>query len=168
MNAEVKILKRLLPRVFSKKLPKTIEIVKILGTLSQKINLIYRGKNKPADVLSFRYGKDYPVRSRAVHNTHGRHLLADQKKKQSSQKGRKNFKEIFSREASNGDYGEILVCPEVIRREAKKQGNTYKYQFTWMVLHGILHLAEIHHERSPKMAKRVAALEKRVLRKLFS
>ena len=66
------------------------------------------------------------------------------------------------------DYGEILVCPEVIRREAKEQGNTYKYQMTWMILHGILHLAELHHEESKRVAQRVEALEKRVLHKLFS
>lgn len=123
MDKEVKNLLRLMPRVFSQKLPREIIVVKISRRKSCRLNLIYRNKNKPANVLSFRYDKD---------------------------------------------YGEILVCPEVIRREAKKQGNTYRYQMTWMILHGILHLAGLHHERSLKMAKRVMALEERVLRKLFS
>lgn len=64
------------------------------------------------------------------------------------------------------DYGEILVCPEVIRREAKAQGNTYKYQVTWMILHGMLHLAGLHHEKSLKTAKRVERIERDVPAKL--
>lgn len=65
------------------------------------------------------------------------------------------------------DYGEILVCPEIIRREAKKQGNAYKYQFAWMILHGMIHLAGMHHEGSREKAKRVEKLEERVLGALF-
>ena len=58
------------------------------------------------------------------------------------------------------DYGEILVCPTVVQREAKVQGHTYEYQVTWMILHGTLHLAGVHHEGSP----RVAALSERIER----
>ena len=65
------------------------------------------------------------------------------------------------------DYGEILVCPEVIRREAKEQRNTYKYQMTWMILHGMLHLAGMHHERSRSAAGRVEKLEEKILSKIF-
>lgn len=67
----------------------------------------------------------------------------------------------------NADYGEILVCTEVIRREAKKQGNSFKYQMTWMILHGMLHLAGIHHESSRIMAERVEKLEHSILAKVI-
>lgn len=65
------------------------------------------------------------------------------------------------------DYGEILLCPKIIRREAKEQGNTYKYQFAWMILHGMLHLAGMHHERSKQEARRVEKMEEQVLKRLF-
>lgn len=65
------------------------------------------------------------------------------------------------------NYGEILVCPEVVRREARIQGNSYKYQMTWMVLHGMLHLAGLHHEKSKAAAKRVSDLEQKLLEGLF-
>lgn len=68
---------------------------------------------------------------------------------------------------AKADYGEILVCPEVIRREAKEQGNIYKYQMTWMIIHGMLHLAGMHHERSGAMRKKFERIEKSILRKLF-
>lgn len=65
------------------------------------------------------------------------------------------------------DYGEILVCPEIVQKEAKKQRNSYKYQMTWMVLHGILHLAGLHHEKSRNTAKIIEKLEQRILGKIF-
>ncbi len=64
------------------------------------------------------------------------------------------------------DYGEILICSEAIRREAKKQGNSYKYQVTWMILHGMLHLAGIHHEGSKKAAERAARIEHSILNRI--
>ncbi len=63
-------------------------------------------------------------------------------------------------------YGEIIVCPSVVREEAKKQGNTYTYQMTWMIVHGMLHLAGMHHEKSEFLAKNVEALEEQVLEKI--
>jgi probable rRNA maturation factor len=66
------------------------------------------------------------------------------------------------------DYGEILVCPAVIRREAKEQEHAYAYQMTWMILHGMIHLAGMHHERSKADAKRVENMERKILAQLFN
>jgi probable rRNA maturation factor len=114
---------KILPRFLQKRLSKKIKITAISDKKSRRLNRVYRGKNKSANVLSFRYGHD---------------------------------------------YGEILVCPEVIRREAERQGNTYKYQMTWMVLHGMLHLAGLHHERSKSFEKRTKKIEEAVLNKIFA
>lgn len=115
--------RRLIPRTWSRRLPRKIVVVEVDSRESRRISRLYQKKNKPANVLSLRYGSD---------------------------------------------YGEILVCPEVIRREAEKQGNSYKYQMTWMIIHGIIHLAGIHHEKSRTTAVRSEKLEKLVLRKLFA
>lgn len=64
-------------------------------------------------------------------------------------------------------YAEILVCPAVVQREARAQKHSYKYQMTWMVLHGTLHLAGIHHERSKLSADRAEKLEQNILSKIF-
>ncbi|MBI3420847.1 MAG: rRNA maturation RNase YbeY [Candidatus Sungbacteria bacterium] len=60
-------------------------------------------------------------------------------------------------------YGEVLLCPAVIRAEAKQQGNSYDKQMTWMIIHGMLHLAGLHHERSEATRKRVEQLEQKLL-----
>ena len=106
------------PSYLRRRLPKQILVVAISSSRLGQLNQQYRKENKPPDVLSFRYGKD---------------------------------------------YGEILVCPAVIRREAKKQGNSYKYQMTWMIVHGMLHLAEIHHEKSKISARKVEKIELEIL-----
>ena len=65
-------------------------------------------------------------------------------------------------------YGEIIVCPAIIRKEAKTQGNAQLFQMTWMVLHGMLHLAGLHHEKSARMAEKVTRIEDAMLGNIFN
>ena len=67
----------------------------------------------------------------------------------------------------DSQYGEILVCAQIIRREARTRGNLYARQMTWMVAHGMLHLAGLHHEEYKSVAKRVEKLEQQILGTLF-
>lgn len=118
----IKKIVKLLPENLRRRLPNEINLIKISKKESWRLNKIYLGKNRPTNVLSFYY---------------------------------------------NRDYGEILLCTEVIKKEAKEHRNSYKYQFTWMVLHGIIHLIGLHHELSHKSAIRVDKLEQAILQDLF-
>lgn len=99
-----------------------ITVVVISEAKSKRLNRIYRKKNEPANVLSFRYGPK---------------------------------------------YGEILISPDVIRKEARAAGNSYRFQRVWMIVHGMLHLAGVHHEKSRNAARHFAQIEQRVLQKIF-
>ena len=103
-------------------MPDEIKVVTISIAQTERLNRVYRKKDKPTNVLSLRYGND---------------------------------------------YAEILVCPSVIRREAKERGHTYEYQMTWMVVHGMLHVAGMHHEKSRKIAAIMERLEKKILTRIF-
>lgn len=118
----LKKIRKLFPKYLQKKLPRKVALIEISKKTSQELNRRYRKKNKPTNVLSFRYGSE---------------------------------------------YGEILVCPDVIKKEAKAQGNTYKYQMTWMAVHGMMHLGGIHHEGGGAAAKKFEKLEGRILAKIF-
>lgn len=61
------------------------------------------------------------------------------------------------------EYGEILLCPKVIKKEAKEQKNSYIFQKKWMVIHGLLHLAGLDHEGSRQNAKKFDKVEKELL-----
>jgi len=63
-------------------------------------------------------------------------------------------------------YGEILLCLQVIRGEVKDLGYSYNYLMTWYIVHGMLHLAGLHHEKSMAAAKKVEELEMLTLRRL--
>ncbi|MBI2122123.1 MAG: rRNA maturation RNase YbeY [Candidatus Sungbacteria bacterium] len=121
-NKLLQRIKKNLPAAVRIKLPRKVAIISIEEKESRELNLAYRDKNKPANVLSFLYSPE---------------------------------------------YGEIIVCPAVIRKEAKEQRNTYRYQMTWMIVHGIIHLAGIHHEKSEIMRKKFERIERSALGKLF-
>ncbi|MBI2123935.1 MAG: rRNA maturation RNase YbeY [Candidatus Wildermuthbacteria bacterium] len=69
----------------------------------QELNRVYRGKDKPTNVLSF----------------------------QEEELG----------------LGELVLCPAVIRKDAKKYGITFKAEFIRIFIHGLLHLAGYDHEK---------------------
>lgn len=112
-----------LPAEIKKRLPKEIGIIAVSSKGSLKLNRRYRNKRKPANVLSFLYGRA---------------------------------------------YGEIILCPAIIKKDAKKQHNTQVFQMTWMVLHGMLHLARLHHEESKNIAQRVTRIENMILDIFFN
>ena len=62
-------------------------------------------------------------------------------------------------------YGEIILCPEEIRRDARQHRNRYKDQCMWMIAHGMLHLSGMHHEKSHEVEKRFTRLEEKILNK---
>ncbi|MEK7074230.1 MAG: rRNA maturation RNase YbeY [Patescibacteria group bacterium] len=66
------------------------------------------------------------------------------------------------------EYGEIIVCPSVIYNDAKKQNNTQVFQMTWMIVHGMLHLAGLHHEDSRIVAEEGERIENAILDILFN
>jgi len=119
MLATVSKIVKLVPANVKRKLPKKISIIKVDERTARELNHRYRRKNKPANVLSFRY---------------------------------------------SSEYGEVVLCPAVIQREAKRQGNSYSYQKRWMTVHGLLHLAGVHHEKSAKARKRFEEIENRILK----
>lgn len=44
--------------------------------------------------------------------------------------------------------GELVICPQVITRQAKEHGITVEEEFGYTILHGVLHLLGYDHEKS--------------------
>jgi len=68
-------------------------------------------------------------------------------------------------------YGEdpveadIVLCAQVVAREAREQGKPLDAHYAHLVVHGVLH-AHGHDHEKPAQAKRMEALEVQILRKL--
>lgn len=52
----------------------------------------------------------------------------------------------------NGYLGEIIICPEIVKENAKKYGVPTKQEIMKVFIHGILHLLGYDHEKSEKEA----------------
>lgn len=61
--------------------------------------------------------------------------------------------------------GDIVICADVVRREARAQGKTERSHWAHMVVHGILHLRGFDHQNT-KEAATMESREVRVLRDL--
>lgn len=63
--------------------------------------------------------------------------------------------------------GELILCPEVLKRQAKEHGLSYQKELGYMVLHGTLHLLGYDHEVNEKDAEKMFALQDAVFEKLL-
>lgn len=58
--------------------------------------------------------------------------------------------------------GELILCPQVLKKQAKEHGLTFNQELTYMLIHGILHLLGYEHETSPKDAKKMFTPQDRI------
>lgn len=63
--------------------------------------------------------------------------------------------------------GELVLCPEVLKRQAKEHKLTYQQELGYMLLHGVLHLLGYDHETSEKDAKKMFDLQDSVFERLL-
>lgn len=54
----------------------------------------------------------------------------------------------------NKDFlGEIIICPQIVKKNAKELGGTFGREMNKVLIHGILHLLGFDHEKNNKEAK---------------
>ena len=115
--------------------------VRVVGSAeSRRLNARYRGKDKPTNVLSFPPAP-FPG-GVAGAPAAGR--------------------------PQNGDsrpLGDLVICAQVVRSEAREQGKPLQAHWAHLVVHGTLHLIGYDHEREAE-AKRMERREIAVLRRL--
>lgn len=65
-----------------------------------------------------------------------------------------------------GAAGELVLSPEAIRRDARASGRPFSEVLTRLIIHGMLHLAGIHHERSRALERKSDVLEEELFMRL--
>lgn len=58
-----------------------------------------------------------------------------------------------------GCFGELIFCPEVLKKQAVEHGLSYRDELCYMVLHGWLHLLGFEHENGGKEAEKMYSLQ---------
>lgn len=62
--------------------------------------------------------------------------------------------------------GELIMCPEVLKRQAQEHGLSFQQELGYMVLHGILHLLGYDHETSEVEAQKMFSLQDKIFESL--
>lgn len=122
--------------VFLKKtklIKKGVISVAVVGVSEIKsLNLKYRKKNKPTDVLSFSRLDSSPVPFPMV----------------------------------NTDLGDVLICWKIAKKQAIKDGVTFREELSRLTIHGVLHLFGYDHEISEADEKKMFRLQDKILKSL--
>jgi len=94
--------------------------------------------------------------------------------KEEIRKLNKNFRkknkptDVLSFELSDNEYlGEIVICPDVVRENAKEDKSTIKKEVMKVFIHGILHLLGYDHEKSEKEALLMESKQEKYLSKFL-
>ncbi len=69
---------------------------------------------------------------------------------------------------SKSSFGELVISPQVIKRQAKEHGLSMQDELGYMVLHGVLHLLGYDHEKSKREANRMFTLQDKLFERLCS
>jgi probable rRNA maturation factor len=114
--------------------------VRVVGPKeSRRLNARYRGRDKATNVLSFPVA-DLPV-------------------------GRSKAPQVPLDNPIVRPLGDLVICPDVLRAEAREQHKSLRAHWAHLVVHGALHLVGYDHE-DPADANRMERREVSVLRRL--
>ena len=62
--------------------------------------------------------------------------------------------------------GDVIISVDKARQQAKERGRSLDEEMVTLLIHGVLHLLGYDHERSPKDARIMGRLEKKIYRAL--
>ncbi len=102
----------------------------------RKLNKKFRRKNKATDVLSFELKESF---------------------------GMEHSAELSRSHQGKKYLGEIIICPEIVKKNAKKYKISIRDEVLKVFVHGILHLCGYDHEKSKKEAEKMEKKEEEYL-----
>ncbi|MDD2696587.1 MAG: rRNA maturation RNase YbeY [Candidatus Pacebacteria bacterium] len=94
-------------------------------------------------------------------------LSKDRIKKLNKEYRKKNLPTDVLSFLYNKKEGEIAICPEEVRKNARRYGTAFKKELTRVLIHGLLHLSGYDHEKSRKEAQVMEKKEKYYLEKIY-
>ena len=71
----------------------------------------------------------------------------------------------FALQAADTLYGDLIICPQVVEKEAAEQGKSVQAHYAHLSVHGMLHLIGFDHTQDDE-AEEMEALEIRILHQL--
>lgn len=82
-------------------------------------------------------------------------------------RGKNYATDVLSFEGMAADsLGELILCPQVLQKQAREHDLKYQEELGYMILHGVLHLLGYDHETGAADAKKMFALQDAIFAKL--
>jgi probable rRNA maturation factor len=125
-----KVAEKILKIERKKRIHQSLSIAFVEPKRIKEINRKYRRRDKVTDVLSFAEGNISKIKSQPD-----------------------SFKKLTS-------LGEIIICPQEVKKNAKKYGLSFRDELILILIHGILHLLGYDHEKSKAGGKKMEKKEK--------
>jgi len=117
----------------------------------KRINSLYRGKDRPTDVLSFPWNVEQNQSRPLPRSERARPRHTSRSANERAGLEFKNF------------LGDIVISVDTARRNARKEGHSTLNEIRWLILHGLLHLLGHDHERDQgEMTRLELALRSRL------
>jgi len=95
-------------------------------------------------------------------------LVGPKRIKELNKKYRKKDRITDTLSFTYNDSGEIVICPQEVKKNAKKFDSTFKKELTRVLIHGILHLLGYDHEGSEKEAEKMRKKEEYYFSKILN
>jgi probable rRNA maturation factor len=64
------------------------------------------------------------------------------------------------------ELGELVICPQVLQKQAKEHDLSFKAELSYMLIHGVLHLLGYDHEKSKSEAKKMFDIQDQLFDRL--
>lgn len=64
----------------------------------------------------------------------------------------------------DNERGEIYICKELARQQARKNKVAFRQEIKRLVIHGLLHVVGYHHEAGGNKAKKMFFLQEKILK----
>lgn len=74
-------------------------------------------------------------------------------------RGKDYSTDVLSFSGAQDCLGELILCPQVLRRQAKLHGLTTQLELGYYLIHGLLHLLGYDHEKGKLHAKKMFDLQ---------
>lgn len=65
------------------------------------------------------------------------------------------------------ELGELILCPQVLRRQANEHQLSFRQELSYMAIHGVLHLLGYDHELSKREAQKMFELQDRLFERFW-
>ena len=108
------------------------------------LNFAYRGLDRTTDVLSFPQMCQAPSA-------------------RSQESGSLDARSFGHDALRTTQLGDIVINPHKAEKQAKENGVSVQHEISWLLIHGLLHLLGLDHEKNRYQAEKMRKIEKELL-----